>query len=26
VRLAESGFRLVAEGVTSFDEADRAVS
>ena len=26
VRLAEAGYRLVAEGVTSFDEADRAVS
>lgn len=26
IRLAENGFRLVAEGVTSFDEADRAVS
>ncbi|HUB26604.1 MAG TPA: ATPase, T2SS/T4P/T4SS family [Tepidisphaeraceae bacterium] len=25
-RLAENGFRLVADGVTSFDEADRAVS
>jgi general secretion pathway protein E len=25
IRLAESGYRLVAEGITSFDEADRAV-
>jgi general secretion pathway protein E len=25
-RLAENGFRLVADGITSFDEADRAVS